>query len=191
MLLNLIVFIWGFAEATLFFIVPDVLISMVAIQGIREGLLACLYALGGAITGGVIMYYWGRADVEAVNKLMDRIPAIRWKDIQQVQSGLHKSGIFAVLLGPLLGIPYKIYAANSHSVMSVIAFMLISIPARVVRFILIALLASQLSNSLLAGLSYENKMLVIIGLWVVAYGIYFFVKRERPVNPPASGNIVQ
>src|SRR5690349_1090320 len=113
MLFNFIALLWGFSEATIFFIVPDVWISIVALSSLQDGLHACLYALAGAILGGIIMYRWGRLDIKAVNDFMVKIPAIRTKDIQEVEASLQKSGVFAILLGPLLGIPYKIYAANS------------------------------------------------------------------------------
>ncbi len=44
---------WGFAEATLFFIVADLLISYVTVYfGLRRGLEAALFAMIGAIAGG-------------------------------------------------------------------------------------------------------------------------------------------
>jgi membrane protein YqaA with SNARE-associated domain len=178
MLFNFIALLWGFAEATIFFIVPDVWISMVALSSLQDGLLACVYALAGAILGGIIMYRWGRLDLKSVNDFMVRLPAIRPRDIQDVQASLQKSGAFAVFLGPLLGIPYKIYAANSGSVISVFSLILISIPARVIRFILIALITSKLSSGVMGHLSHVQKIEIMIAFWVVFYSIYFFLKRK-------------
>jgi membrane protein YqaA with SNARE-associated domain len=178
MLFNFIALLWGFAEATVFFIVPDVWISIVALSSLHDGLIACLYALAGAIVGGVIMYRWGRLDIKAVNDFMVRLPAIRPRDITDVQDSLHRSGVFAVFLGPLLGIPYKIYAANSSTVISVLSLILISIPARVIRFLLIALITSKLSNGVMSHLSHVQKIEIMIAFWGVFYSIYFFVKRK-------------
>ncbi len=46
---------WGFAEATLFFIVPDVLLTLVALFSFRRSaqLMACI--LVGAVAGGSVM----------------------------------------------------------------------------------------------------------------------------------------
>ena len=49
MLLRVAVAVWGFAEATLFFIVPDVLLSYVALKNLRAALLTCFIATGGAL----------------------------------------------------------------------------------------------------------------------------------------------
>src|SRR5437868_1692315 len=53
---------WGYAEATLFFLVPDVLLSWVALRDPRAAGVACFWALAGALLGGATMYAWGAAD---------------------------------------------------------------------------------------------------------------------------------
>ena len=62
MLGYIIASLWGFAEATLFFFVPDIWISILALKNGRQGLIACFYSFVGAVVGGLIMYYLGRAD---------------------------------------------------------------------------------------------------------------------------------
>jgi membrane protein YqaA with SNARE-associated domain len=178
MLFNGIALLWGFAEATLFFIVPDVWISIVALTSLHDGLLACVYALIGAILGGIVMYRRGKLDLKAVNDFMVRIPAIRPRDIQDVQASLQKSGVFAILLGPLLGIPYKIYAANSSTVISIFNLIMISIPARVIRFLLIAVITNKLSNTTMSHLSHTQKIEAILAFWAISYSVYFFLKRK-------------
>ena len=55
----------GIAEATVFFIVPDVWISFVALRrGWQAGALAAFFACIGALIGGAIMYLWGSNDTE-------------------------------------------------------------------------------------------------------------------------------
>jgi membrane protein YqaA with SNARE-associated domain len=178
MLFNGIALLWGFAEATIFFFVPDVWISIVALTSLHDGLVACVYALFGAIVGGIVMYRWGKLDLKAANDFMSRIPAIRPRDIEQVQVSLQKSGLFAVLLGPLLGIPYKIYAANSSAVISAFSLIMISIPARVIRFLLIAVITNELSTRAMSHLSYVQKIEIMLAFWAVFYSIYFYLKRK-------------
>jgi membrane protein YqaA with SNARE-associated domain len=175
---NLIAFIWGLAEATLFFIVPDVALSIIALKGINLGLVACLYALSGALAGGTIMFYWGRADIEKVSRILIMIPAIRPKDIERIRSDLQKSGVVAILFGPIIGIPYKIYAAYAHSVMSIFRFLLISIPARIVRFVLLTFATPYIIDKLLPNAPYMLQVQVVLILWVIFYSIYFVVKRK-------------
>lgn len=51
MVVNRIAALWRFAEATLFFIAPNVWLSLAGRQELRRGLMACLYALAGALLG--------------------------------------------------------------------------------------------------------------------------------------------
>ncbi|MCJ7434427.1 MAG: hypothetical protein MUO77_13145 [Anaerolineales bacterium] len=88
---NLIAFVWGLAEATLFFIIPDVGLSVIALKGVDVGLVACIYALAGALVGGTIMYYLGQANIKTVARVLEKIPAIRHADLEKVRSDLEKS----------------------------------------------------------------------------------------------------
>ena len=175
---NILSFFWGFAEATLFFIVPDVGLSIIALQGVNEGLIACLYALAGAMTGGTMMFYWGRASVEKVTDILHKIPAIRTKDTQKVRADLKASGIMAMMFGPILGIPYKIYASYAYQVTSIFFFLLVSIPARVVRFVLVTYATPYIIHKFLPGASFPSQVQVTLAFWAVFYTAYFFIKRK-------------
>jgi membrane protein YqaA with SNARE-associated domain len=178
MAVNLIAFLWGFAEATLFFIIPDVGLSIIAMKGADIGIIACCYALAGALVGGTIMYYWGQANIKAVTHVLERIPAIRHADILKVKADLEKSGIKAVFWGPIFGIPYKIYAAHAHLITSIFMFLLISVPARMIRFILVSLVTPYVMEKVIPSASHSAKIQAMLFLWVVIYAIYFFLKRK-------------
>jgi len=175
---NIIAFFWGLAEATLFFIVPDVALSVISLKGIDIGLVACLYALGGAMVGGTIMYYWGRTDIEEVTNILKMIPAIRPKDIEKVRSDLQKSGIATILFGPFFGIPYKIYAAYAHLITPIFYFLLITIPARIVRFVLVTFVTPYIINNFFPDAPHKSQVQVVLNIWAVLYTIYFIVKRK-------------
>ena len=68
--------LWGFAEATVFFIVPDVFLSVLAMFDMSKALVACLYALFGALVGGVVMYNWGIVDLAGALRVLDTLPSI-------------------------------------------------------------------------------------------------------------------
>ena len=68
--------LWGFAEATLFFLVPDVLLSAIALRRGRLAGVACLVALLGALPGGALLYRWGEREPVAARRALDRLPAI-------------------------------------------------------------------------------------------------------------------
>ena len=62
---------WGLAEATLFFIVPDVLLTWLA--GFRPRLVwrAVAACLGGALLGGLLMYLAAADSPERMRALLD------------------------------------------------------------------------------------------------------------------------
>ena len=143
---------WGFAEATLFFIVPDVYLSLVAIRDTKAGLVGCLFAVGGALLGGAVMYMWGSLDVLGAQAALNVIPEIDAQLIAEVRASLTESGLAAVFEGPLLGTPYKIYAVESGGLkLGMLPFLLISVPARALRFVLITGLAAFASHKLFPG----------------------------------------
>ena len=63
---------WGFAEATLFFIVVDVLITYVTVYfGMRRGVETVFFATIGAVAGGAAMYHWGGDDPAGMVAALD------------------------------------------------------------------------------------------------------------------------
>lgn len=172
--LILLALVWGFAEATLFFVVPDVLLTFMALENRRRALVACGAAVAGAVAGGYLMYSLGRANADAANALLDAVPAISPSMIARVQSGLASSGPLALFLGPLTGTPYKIYAAQSGALgLGLPEFLLISVPARGLRFALLVLGTFWASTGRLSAWSLRKKRLVLALLWVVFYAAYF------------------
>jgi len=127
---------WGFAEATLFFLVPDVVLSAVAIADWRLALWCCLAATAGALAGGVVMYVAGRRDDDGLRALFLRIPGIGPAMLERVTQQVASRGFLAVLLGPLYDTPYKLYATEAgRRRLSLPVLMLVTIPARLLRFL--------------------------------------------------------
>lgn len=100
---------WGFAEASLFFLVPDVLLSAIALCDHRKALFACLAAAAGAMVGGVLMYVWGSLSPDAALNIVERVPGISPEMIARVRDELASQGVMAMVFGPLSGTPYKVY----------------------------------------------------------------------------------
>lgn len=169
--------LWGFAEATLFFIVPDVYLTFLAIRGTRVALAGCAAAVAGALVGGVIMYRWGARDRSGVQAVLQRLPAIDDREVASVRESVERSGFGAVFLGPMFGRPYKIYAVEAGSRgMSLPVFLLISVPARGARFVAVTLLASWLAHGPLEAWTEGSQLMLAAALWSVFYVFYFRVK---------------
>jgi len=178
MLANLIAFLWGFAEATLFFFVPDIALSVIALYGVDLGLEACIYALVGALTGGWVMYRWGTSKLDWLLGIFLKLPAIRNVELERVRAGYQKQGIMALFWGPLLGVPYKIYAVYAHQFVPLSTFILVSIPARAIRFVLVVLLTPNVIEWIMPESSLSTQILVVLLLWAFFYSGYFYVRRK-------------
>ncbi len=170
---NLLAAAWGFAEATLFFIVPDVLLSFIALRRTKVALLACLLATAGALAGGALMYAWGSSDPVQAVAVLDQVPAVSTEMVERVGSDLEHQGLWALMFGPFRGTPYKIYAVQSAAVdVPLMAFLAVSVPARSVRFVLVALITGWLSTSVLKSWSLRRKRWTMAGFWILFYAAF-------------------
>ena len=173
---NVFAALWGIAEATIFFIVPDVLLSWLALRGYKRALVACVWALGGALVGGCIVWFVSLGNPEAVRALFASLPAINEAMIANVGQQLNESGLSALFVGPMIGTPYKIYALEAaNSGFSLALFLLVSIPARLMRFLLVTFVAGAVSQVLQRRLNMRVVQVLHAVLWIAFYAWYFSV----------------
>jgi membrane protein YqaA with SNARE-associated domain len=157
--------LWGFAEATLFFILPDVLLSLIAVRETKLAIRASLFAAAGAVAGGALMWSFGAADPAAARRLLDLVPAISETMIAGVERQSWEEGLQAVVLGPVRQTPYKIYAAAwGWTGGAILPFLLVSFPARLSRFLLFVGAVRLL----------PKRSFLLVGLfWICLYSYYF------------------
>lgn len=144
-------FAWGFAEATFFFLVPDILITRIAIRGnLRAALLASACALIGALIGGTVLYYLGQGETALPLLRASRsLPGINAEVVALTGQAIYDHGPKALLAGGLIGQPYKLFALHAgvqHVPLGV--FLLFSVAARFSRFTLSALIAWAIGRGL-------------------------------------------
>ena len=166
----------GLAEATLFFIVPDVLLTLLACRALRPALKATVAALAGAMIGGAIMCALGGGSPDYARSLLDHVPGINPSLISSVETQIREQGLIAMMLGPIKGIPYKIYAVEWGARRgSFFSFLLASIPARGTRFLLAAAGARAIARLIepLTRHRARTEMLLLALFWVVLYSFYF------------------
>ena len=164
--------LWGFAEATRFYVVPDVLVGWIALHGARRGAAASLWATAGAVLGGLALH----ADARAQRERLTEIPGISEAMIEDASAKLARDGWWALLRGPLDGIPYKVYATEA-GVRGLPAGELAAwtVPARLWRFLAVALGAG------LTGVAFRGSirrredawLAAYLGLWALTYARYF------------------
>lgn len=177
MVMMIAAFVWGFSEATFFFIIPDVLLSYYALRtnGLKKIFLLNIICIAGAALGGGVIFIMSSIDHSAVIDFMLAVPAIHTYMLQHVESEMAAGTFTALVTGPLFGVPYKLFAAFAPLYTNIFIFILFSIPARFIRFIIISLLAYMLSHKIFKGLSVKVKTLIWLLVWIIVYVIYFSI----------------
>jgi hypothetical protein len=167
---------WGFAEATLFFVVPDVLLSYIAVRrGLREGLLACLLAALGASLGGTLMYLWSARDLANAQAAVLLVPAVNAEMLETAWQAMLAKGWFAATFeGPLTATPFKVYAILAPQVGAGLnAFALAAILARLPRFLIVTTGAGVLGRLLEPFVAQRKIMIGLAVIWLVFYAVYW------------------
>jgi membrane protein YqaA with SNARE-associated domain len=172
---NAIAAFWGFAEATLFFIVPDVWLTAIAVRlGRMAAFRAATWTIAGALIGGAVMYDWGTVSYPQAAVVLDLLPAISSDMIVKSCESLSAGGLWDLLLGSVTGVPYKVFAVTAPAVgIAPVPFLLASIPARAIRFVAAILIATAVNRLLPARLSQRQRLSILGGFWVAFYVGYF------------------
>lgn len=173
--LNIAAFLWGVAEATLFFFVPDVILSYIGVrQGPRAAAQASLIAACGAGVGGVIMYLWSQSDPAAAREAVLAVPAISAEMALRAETAMREHWFWATFLGPLTSTPYKLYAILApHLAVNLPAFALASIAARLPRFLIVSVGAGLIARRLRPWLGERRVYWLLGGAWIVFYLVFF------------------
>ena len=167
--------LWGAAEGFLFFIVPDVIIGLVALRrGLRAGVAAALLAATGAAIGGGAMYLWAQQRPTQAIAAVAAVPAVSDAMIERAGREMSAGWLGAAMKGPLTSTPYKVYAALAPAQgVSLPAWIAAAWPVRLPRFLLVAA-----GMALIGGLVRE-RIAPRIGLavftlgWVLFYGWFW------------------
>jgi hypothetical protein len=165
---------WGLAEATLFFVVPDVLLTWLA--GFRPGLAwrAVSTCLVGALLGGAVMYLAAADAPERMRALLDAVPAVSAEFVAATGSALQEHYGAQMLRAGFSGVPYKILAVESAAQgQSLVAFLAWSVPARLSRWVLVVLLARGVARFVRARTAAADR--VLWALWGAGWGIVYIV----------------
>ena len=174
---RMIGFAWGLAEATLFFIVPDVWIGWVALVARRAAWAVLGFTLVGALVGGTLTYVASTAMAPRTSAaILDGVPTVHRDAILRVSREMDEHGPRSVVFGPVrMGTPYKLYArAAGVQDESLPVFLLWSIPGRLERMLPFTILA------LLAGLALRGRiearprlaLNLYAAAWLAFYSLY-------------------
>lgn len=166
---------WGFAEATVFFIVPDLLISLCAVFSRSLYLRTAFAALAGALTGGAVVYLAASHAPAFVSFVMRMVPFVSDLMIAKVRNEYADAGNWALFYGPLSGTPYKLYAFAAPPFVSLATFLAVSIPARLLRFLVVGGASLLVAYLLRRFLKCSDIVLVRLHAvaWIAFYILYW------------------
>lgn len=166
---------WGFAEASLFFVVPDVLLTLIALYSFRRSikLVACI--LLGALAGGTVMFYLGAKNPADAKALVLHVPFVSDAMFSKTQAGFQHDGIWTLAKAPGNGIPYKVYCVQASQYAGWPAFIAISALARLERFAPFWLVASILGFVFRRGIQRRPWPPAALHacLWMLGYAWYW------------------
>lgn len=165
-------FFWGFAEGTLFFILPDVPLSFVALFRPRRAVTHMAAILAGAVLAGAVMFSWSAHSEDAIHAVA-RVPAVSPRMFEQADRDWSRYGVWGLSLGPVRGIPYKVYAVEAPRRSRLTVFLMATVPARLWRFVLVWLCFAG-TGALLRRLDRLSLAPALHALfWIVTYIIYW------------------
>jgi len=173
---NIAAFAWGVAEGTLFFLVPDVILTYVGMRrGYKAAALASLWAAVGAACGGLILYTWSAHQPQAALDAVLAVPAISDAMNAGAQRDIASLGWFtAALSGPLTSTPYKVYAVLAPRFgVNAAFFALASVIVRLPRFLIVSLGVTLAGRILARWLSPRALIWLLTAAWVMFYAAFF------------------
>ena len=165
-------FLWGFAEGTLFFILPDVPLSFVAMFRPRRALLHMAAIVAGAVLAGGVMFQWS-AHGAGARTAVALVPAVSPAMFERADRDFNQYGVWGASLGTLRGIPYKVYAVEAPAHSTLWPFLLATIPARLWRLVAVWLGFAG-AGALLRKLGRAGLAPALHAVfWIVTYAIYW------------------
>ena len=164
--------LWGFAEGTLFFILPDVLLSFTALFRPRRAIAHMAAIVAGAVLAGAVMFTWSSAGTSARHAVA-RVPLVSPAMFERAERDSLQRGLWGVSMGPVRGIPYKVYAVEAPAHFTLWPFLLATVPARLWR-LLAVWMGFAAAGALLRKLGRTSLAPALHALfWIATYVIYW------------------
>ncbi len=168
-------FLWGFIEATLFFIVADVAVGWVALHAnAKRTTQAALLALAGATLGGLFIFFAPAFFAAAI----PNVPGVGDGQIAFANEQVAEHGWRALLTVAWTGLPYKVVATSFVATSPpFLLFVGLTLAARALRFGPVAAVFYVIGR-LLRGTIDARPRLTLTAyatFWVALYAYFFLV----------------
>ena len=167
--------LWAAAEASFFFIVPDVLLTAAVLRvGLARSLRLCVMAAAIAALTGALMWHWAGQNQAAARAAMLAVPAIGPDLVARVHREFNGAWAIHLVLGAVSGVPYKLYAVEAGARhIPLWLFVPASFAARLLRFLLTVFLAGAGRALLLRWQRPQWAAPLWAAAWIIVYVIYF------------------
>lgn len=167
---------WGIAEGIFFFIVPDVYIGAVMLFRPRQGIRSLGYSVVGSLISACLLYIFRFAFIAAIPLWFLSLPGVTAPMIATTTMQMQQYGLSSLLLGPVSGIPYKIYTviAIQHH-LPLLQYLAWSIPSRIERLGITYLITGSVVLTMHRSIRIHPKAAlgVYLGIWTGIYIWYF------------------
>lgn len=170
--------LWGAAEASFFFLVPDILLTAAAVRhGLKAGLLLSVCAAVVAALSGAALWEWARHDPVLARAAMLRVPAVGPDLLARVHGEFDGGWPLHLALGAISGVPYKLYAVEAGARgVPLWLFVPVSFAARLMRFVL-TVTAAAAARAGLARLGRPYRAMPVWAFaWTLVYAVYFTIR---------------
>jgi hypothetical protein len=171
---------WGFAEASLFFIVPDVWLGFVALFAPRRMPVTLVAIVAGAAAGAACLYVATLVWPDELRNLVLAVPAIAPSDLEQARAQLQDGGAGSILPAVVEGRAVKLYvhaaAVDGIGPFGIVAFTVLNRLARLLLFGGLLMVIGWAARSVVA--RRPRAVATLYGVaWVVFYAAYLLSHR--------------
>jgi hypothetical protein len=162
-------FLWGLAESTVFFVVPDVGVAFVAGMSPRNWWKPAVSSIVGTLVGAVILFLAIQLWLGTyAPHLLLQIPGIHPAGLALASTRVSDHGAGVLLVAAFEGIPYKVYATYvTLAGVSLPVLLLWTIPSRALRLVPVAAAAGA------GGRTLQESLRRYFGFWVGAYVLFW------------------
>lgn len=176
----LIIALWAFAEAIIFFVVADVAVMALGVKaGTRRALTGAGIAALFASLGGIALYSWAAIAPDDVHDLMVMLPGIDQALVDEVQIDWQVNGTLGMFVGSFSGVPYKLYAyaagtvSDLQSSAMLAGFAVASFFARLPRFVVVAVIAGEIGPRMIERFGKTRVWAGFVLGWTAFYAFYW------------------
>jgi hypothetical protein len=181
---SLIAGAWGAAEASIFFVVPDVPVGLISLVSPKRAATACIAATAGGVLGALGLHAALQAGWDP-EPYFARVPGIRPADAAAARDAVAAAPIRAFALAAFSGVPVKLFVAGGSRLgLPTGALAGLTLLNRAPRLAVAALLMRSIGRQLgEAGVPRAASAGAYLAVWSVFYA-WYWRSRARVAEVP-------